>query len=73
MTASSMTAKALTRSFKMGSTKLPDLDPSKTPDEVRQLWAEDYPHLANSTVTEPEVIGDELVYKFEADQVKTKG
>src|SRR6185312_12731538 len=68
-----MTVVTLKRLFRTGSTELQDPDPTLTPDEVRQHWAVNYPHLATATVSEPEQKGDNLIYVFEAPQAKTKG
>lgn len=68
-----MAIQTLKRVFKTGSTELQDPDPSLTPDEVRQHWTPNFPHLATATVSEPEQKGDTFVYTFEAPQAKTKG
>ncbi len=68
-----MTATIMIRKFKSGSTMLPDPDPSMTPDEVRKLYAVNYPHLAQAEVLDPRTEGDELIYEFTPPVVKTKG
>jgi PRTRC genetic system protein C len=67
------TIKAPTRVFKFGSLQLPDPDPSMTPDDVRALYAANYPSLHAFTVSDPEVSHDTLVYTFKAPEAKTKG
>ncbi len=62
-----------TRSFKLGSINLPDPDPTLPPEEAVKLYAPNYPMIATSTLREPEVVGNELVYLIEKPPVKTKG
>jgi len=63
----------LIRKFKSGSVMLADPNPDLSPDEVRKLYAVNYPHLSSASVGEPTVQGDELVYEFMPPAVKTKG
>lgn len=65
--------KTLTRSFRMGSTRLPDPDQTMTPEQVKELYSANYAHLANAIVEEPVVEGDTLCYEFSPAPVKTKG
>lgn len=69
----SLTIAALTRRFVMGSVTLADPDPSWTPDQVRQAYADSYPHLAACTVSEPTIEGERVTYEFKAPDAKTKG
>lgn len=63
-----------TRVFRMNTIRLDDPDPSMDPNDVRELYAASYPHLAAATVSGPEVNDKhELVYTFEPPAVKTKG
>lgn len=63
-----------TRVFRMNTIRLDDPDPSMDPNDVRELYAASYPHLAATTVGGPEVNDKhELVYTFEPPAVKTKG
>lgn len=70
-----MTAKITTveRSFRFGSLTLPDPDPSATPEQVRALYAPNYPALGAATVEGPEVEGGRATYTFVKAPVKTKG
>lgn len=63
------------RVFRFGTIELPDPseDGSMPPDQVRELWSANYPHLAMATVSDPVVEGAVLVYTFEAPEAKTKG
>lgn len=61
------------RVFLMGVTKLVDIDPSMTPEEVLEHYKVNFPHLSNSTLSEPELQAGELVYTIEKPPVKTKG
>jgi PRTRC genetic system protein C len=67
------TIKTAQRIFKMGSVELPDPDPSLSPKKVVELYSTNYPQLKSATVSEPELIGDRLVYIIELPPVKTKG
>lgn len=67
------TLKKAQRVFKMGSVELADPDPSMTTKQVIELYAANYPQLRNSTVSDPQLIADRLVYSFELPPVKTKG
>ena len=62
------------RVFKIGSIRLPDPDPARTPHEAVQLYAGSYPHITGSTLTGP-VINErgECEYSVERSPVKTKG
>lgn len=68
-----MTLQRLTRVFKKHVTKLLDPDPAMTPEQVLEHYTDLFPELANATVSEPETVGNELVYTFEKPMVKTKG
>jgi PRTRC genetic system protein C len=63
----------LTREFLMGSVRLPDPNPTLSPEEVRDLYAASYRHLADCIVESPQVIGDRLQIVFSPPPVKTKG
>lgn len=54
------------------TTSLEDPNPDFTPEEVLNFYSNTYPELTTSTVTEPKVISDELVYEFKTT-VGTKG
>jgi PRTRC genetic system protein C len=63
------------RAFRSGAQELPDPTPdgSMSPDQVRGFYAENFPHLAMATISDPVLEGDVLVYTFEAPEAKTKG
>lgn len=61
------------RVFKLGSTRLPDPDETMPPEEAVKLYAATYPVINHSQLSEPEVVGDELVYTIEKPAAKTKG
>lgn len=63
----------LTRVFRFGSINLPDPNPNLTPEEIKSLYAANYPLLEMASIGEPFVDGDELVYPFHKSEVKTKG
>ena len=44
--------------------KLPDPDPKLSPEEVRNLYAHQYPDIATAAITGPEAVGDKLRYQF---------
>ena len=63
-----------TRVFMMNTVRLADPDPALQPDEVRELYAESYPHLSAATVSGPTYSdGNEVKWTFEAPVAKTKG
>jgi PRTRC genetic system protein C len=65
-------AKALSRSFTYNGAKLPDPDPRMTPEEVKNLYAHQYPELATAAITGPEISGDRLQYSL-VRAIGTKG
>ena len=56
----------LKREFLDDKTKqtYPDVNPTYTPDQVRDFMSNQYPHLVNASVEGPEVLADKVVYKF---------
>ena len=42
------------RNFKFGTTVLPDIDPSMTPDDIRKAYSSQYPALTNAVIVYPE-------------------
>lgn len=66
-------AKNLTRIFRSGSIQLPDPDHTMKPEQVKELYSANHPHLANAVVEGPATEGDYLVYEFKPAPVKTKG
>ena len=59
------------RIFMYDGKEFPDPDESKTPDEVRQMWTDFFPELANAEVKEDKR-GDDTVITFKK-RVGTKG
>lgn len=68
-----MNFQSLTRVFKMGVVRLPDIAPDLEPLASLRLYAANYPHLATATLSAPYAEGEELVYEVEKPAVKTKG
>ena len=54
----------LTRIFEFNGVRLPDPDPKLSPEEVRNLYAHQYPDIATASITGPEAVGDKLRYQF---------
>jgi PRTRC genetic system protein C len=59
-----MEAKPLARSFEFNGMRLPDPNPKLSVEEVRALYAHQYPDIATAAITGPEAVGDKLVYRF---------
>ncbi len=59
-----MECQALSRIFEFNGVRLPDPDPTLTPEEVRNLYAHQYPDIATASITGPEAVGDKLRYQF---------
>ena len=70
---SASTVQAPVRQFRIGSTNLPDPDPSMSAEEVFALYANNYPSLKFATIAEPRLEGDVLVIEAKMPQVQTKG
>ena len=64
---------ALTRVFRLGSLSLADPNAALPPEEAMQLYAMSYPVIVTSTLGDPFVEGDTLVYPINKGEVKTKG
>jgi len=54
----------LSREFSYNGVRLPDPNPSMTPEEVRQFYATQYPDITTASITGPETEGDRLRYSF---------
>jgi PRTRC genetic system protein C len=67
-----MQASPLKRSFSFLGLRLPDPDNQLSPEEVKAVFATQYPELATASITGPEVVGDKLVYTF-SRAIGTKG
>jgi PRTRC genetic system protein C len=59
-----MESHPLTRIFEFNGVRLPDPDPKLPPEEVRNLYAHQYPDIATASITGPEAVGDKLRYQF---------
>jgi len=59
-----MEAKILSRAFEFNGVRLPDPNPSLSVEEVRALYAHQYPDIATAAITGPEAVGDKLRYQF---------
>lgn len=54
----------MARKFSYNGMELPDPDPDMDVDEVREIYAVTYPELTNASVTGPEEVDGDEVYKF---------
>ena len=59
-----MEGKILSRSFEFNGMRLPDPDPKLSVEDVRALYAHQYPDIATAAITGPEAVGDKLRYNF---------
>jgi PRTRC genetic system protein C len=59
-----MKSQVLSRIFEFNGVRLPDISPTLSPEEVRNLYAHQYPDIATASITGPEAIGDKLRYQF---------
>ena len=55
----------MTRVFQFNGIRLPDPNPAMSVDEVKVLYAAQYPELATAAVNGPEAAGDKMRYTFE--------
>lgn len=60
-----LTVSKMTSDFQFHSIRLPDPNPAMSVDEVKALYAAQYPELATAVVNGPEAVGDKLRYTFE--------
>lgn len=70
----SLEVKQLKREFVdvKNGTSLTDPNISWTPDQVRDFFSNQYPHLVNAKIEGPEVMTDKVKYKF-VTNIGTKG
>ena len=54
----------LSRTFEFNGVRLPDPDPKLSVEDVRTLYAHQYPDIATAAITGPEAVGDKLRYRF---------
>ena len=59
-----MESHPLCRYFEVNGVKLPDPDPKLSVEDVRALYAHQFPDIATAALTGPEAVGDKLVYRF---------
>lgn len=59
-----MTVTPAVRTFAYSSITLPDPNPRLSPEEVKALYATQYPELATAAIRGPEAVGDKLRYEF---------
>jgi PRTRC genetic system protein C len=59
-----MESHVLSRTFEFNGVRLPDINPRLSPEEIRNLYAHQFPDIATATITGPEAIGDKLRYQF---------
>ena len=57
---------------KKNNVTLKDPNPALTPEEVKNIYANEYPHLVNARVDGPKVLKTKLKYTF-VTNVGTKG
>ncbi|MDE3181257.1 MAG: PRTRC system protein C [Acidobacteriota bacterium] len=52
------------REFSYMGLKLPYINPSLSPEEVKSAYATQYPELATAAINGPDALGDKLKYDF---------
>jgi PRTRC genetic system protein C len=67
-----MESHVLSRIFEFNGVRLPDPDPKLSAEDVRTLYAHQYPEITTASITGPEAVGDKLVYRF-TRAIGTKG
>jgi PRTRC genetic system protein C len=60
-----LTVTRMTRIFQFNGIRLPDPNPAMSVDEVKALYAAQYPELATAVVNGPEAVGDKMRYTFD--------
>ena len=55
----------MTRIFQFHGIRLPDPNPDMAVEEVKALYAAQYPELTTAVVNGPEAVGDKMRYTFE--------
>lgn len=68
----SIAIQALTRTFSFNGVNLPDPGADFTPEDVKDIYVNMYPDLSTAVLSEGEVSGDTIAYKF-VRNVGTKG
>ena len=59
-----ITEARMSREFSYQGVRLPDPNPSMTPEEVRQFFATQFPDITTASITGPEADGEKLRYSF---------
>jgi PRTRC genetic system protein C len=59
-----MESHELSRYFEFHGQRLPDPNPKLSVEEVRALYAQQYPDIATAAISGPEAVGDKLRYQF---------
>jgi len=60
-----LTVSKMTRIFQFNGLRLPDPNPAMSVEEVKALYAAQYPELSTAIVNGPEAVGDKMRYTFE--------
>ena len=60
-----LTVIKMSRLFLFNGIRLPDPNPEMSVEEVKALYAAQYPELATAAVNGPEAVGDKMRYTFE--------
>lgn len=67
-----MASEQLERVFKFNNQNLSDPDPTLSPQQVMEIYANQYPELVNSNISGPKIDGKKAVYEF-SKQIGRKG
>ena len=59
-----MQSHVLFRIFEFNGVRLPDPDAKLSVEDVRTLYAHQYPDIATAAISGPEAVGDKLRYQF---------
>jgi PRTRC genetic system protein C len=59
-----MESQILSRIFEFNGVRLPDPAPNLSVEDVRAVYAHQYPDIATAAITGPEAVGDKLRYLF---------
>jgi PRTRC genetic system protein C len=59
-----MESHVLSRIFEFNGVRLPDPAPNLSVEDVRAVYAHQYPDIATAAITGPEAVGDKLRYLF---------
>lgn len=67
-----ITVTKLTRKFTFNGANLPDPGEAFSPEDVKDIFSNQYPDLSTAIVNEPTIVGDVATYTFTRN-VGTKG